>query len=360
MVKRRSRRVLSKEKEEVDRISSLPDRLLTEIISRIPETKYAIRTRTLSKRWQHLWPQHLPNIIIDYNGALDDYTPFYSSIERILSQSNNPLNKFKLWAYDYIDEEYETYNKDQIDDCIWKAMTHNVQEFDFYVTYLGYGWDYDFILPNFFFTWSSFIHLTLWACSFEQARYDVVVSWENLKTLHIEQAELDQHLIQKFLSGSPLLETLELGSCYGFERIDVTNKSVKNLSLIGDLDGVVEINAPYILSLAFKGQLVLQKGVLLNVSSGINAELDYSKYPRDKPKEMQEEMLQGLILSLGHVKEVKIGKNCLKVNLFFFFFTLGICILVVVWICLLIVINNVTCMYRNKQFGITITCLLSS
>ena len=197
-------------------------------------------------------------------------------------------------------------------------MTHNVQEFDFSVSFLGYDWDdYKFVLPKFFFTGSSFIHLTLWGCSFEQA-HDDVVSWENLKTLHIGYAELDQHLIQNILSGSPLLETLELGSCYGFERIDVTNKSVKNLSLIGNLNGVVEVNAPYILSLAFKGQLVLQKGVLLNVSSGIKAELDYSKYPLDKPEEMQEEMLQGLILSLGHVKEVKIGKNCLEVKLSFY------------------------------------------
>ena len=65
--------------------------------------------------------------------------------------------------------------------------------------------------------------------------------------------------------------------------------------------------------------------MLLNVSSVIKAELDYSQ-PRP-PKEMHEEMLKGLILSLGHVKEVKIGEGCLQVKLSFL-----VCqILVIVW-----------------------------
>ena len=44
-------------------ISSLPDCLLIEIISRLDLTKEAIKTSTLSKRWQHLWTQ-VPNLIL--------------------------------------------------------------------------------------------------------------------------------------------------------------------------------------------------------------------------------------------------------------------------------------------------------
>ncbi|GJW83531.1 hypothetical protein Tco_0156676 [Tanacetum coccineum] len=41
---------------------------------------------------------------------------------------------------------------------------------------------------------------------------------------------IDEDLIQSILSGSPLMETLELNSCYGaFSRIDITSKSVKNM-----------------------------------------------------------------------------------------------------------------------------------
>nr|GEX64822.1 hypothetical protein [Tanacetum cinerariifolium] len=77
---------------------------------------------------------------------------------------------------------------------------------------------------------------------------------------------------------------------------------------------MVKINAPYILSLAFKGYSLWHELVLLNVSSVIKAELDYSKNLGHQHEEMHEEMLKRLILSLGHVKELglKVGESCLE------------------------------------------------
>lgn len=174
---------------------------------------------------------------------------------------------------------------------------------------------------TFFFISSSFIRLELSNCTFKQAD---VVSWENLTTLLIEEAEIEEHSIKNILSGSPLLETLMLHGCYGFERIDITTKSVKNLVFSGD-DGVhayfVEINAPYILSLTIQGSLPLGKLLLLNVSSVIEAELDYLAYVEwdleGKGDEVKEETLKGLLLSLGHAKEVIIRDYCLEVQLSF-------------------------------------------
>nr|GEZ03622.1 hypothetical protein [Tanacetum cinerariifolium] len=53
--------------------------------------------------------------------------------------------------------------------------------------------------------------------------------------------------------------------------------------------------------------------VLLNVSSLVEAELDYEKggYYEIKRKDEEEEMLDDLILSLRHVKKLQIGYNCL-------------------------------------------------
>nr|GEW98688.1 reverse transcriptase domain-containing protein [Tanacetum cinerariifolium] len=226
---------------EEDRISWLPDCLLVEIISRLPETKYAIRTCTLSKRWQHLWNQ-VPNLIIYTHGHIRPWydTPqFYLSIERIISQLNN-LKLFKLPAY------YNNQTESHVYSCIRNAITRNVQELDFYMNYYSYddGGDSEFVLPEFFFISSSFIHLKLCHCVFNDA---VVVRWENLRTLRIDDAEIDQNSIKNILSGSPLLETLMLGNCCGFELLDITNKNVKNLVFSG-YDAIymhsVEINAP--------------------------------------------------------------------------------------------------------------------
>ncbi|GJY57388.1 hypothetical protein Tco_0456503 [Tanacetum coccineum] len=111
-----------------------------------------------------------------------------------------------------------------------------------------------------------------------------------------------------------------LDSCYGFELLDITNKSVKNL-VFSEHDAPymhsVEINAPYILSLTIEGGLRLEKLLLRNVSSVIKADLDCYKAVLDDESwemhnELLEEMLRGLLFSLGHAKEVKIGELCLE------------------------------------------------
>nr|GFA00827.1 hypothetical protein [Tanacetum cinerariifolium] len=114
-------------------------------------------------------------------------------------------------------------------------------------------------------------------------------------------------MIENILSGSPLLETFELSHSYGFELLDITNKSVKNLSLIGYSNAMVKINDPRILSLAFKECLLSHALVLLNVPCVIKAALDYCLDDLE-----EEEMLKGLILSLRHVRNLQIGDNCLE------------------------------------------------
>ncbi|GJW65040.1 hypothetical protein Tco_0116924 [Tanacetum coccineum] len=57
-----------------------------------------------------------------------------------------------------------------------------------------------------------------------------------------------------------------------------------------------------------------------NVSSVIKAELDYYKAVLDDESlemhdELNEEMLKGLLFSLGHAKEVKIGRFCFEVDM---------------------------------------------
>nr|GEX28624.1 hypothetical protein [Tanacetum cinerariifolium] len=136
----------------------------------------------------------------------------------------------------------------------------------------------------------------------------------------IRTGNLEEHVFQKILSGSPLLETLLIRNCYGFERIDITSKSVKNFVFCGymspgeDLDDIIEINAPYIVSLEIKNVFYLSKLSLLNVSSLVQAHLDYTNEFEETPiLEYEVEMLEGFILSLHHVKELKIGDTLIEI-----------------------------------------------
>ncbi|GKB37793.1 F-box protein-like protein [Tanacetum coccineum] len=141
------------------------------------------------------------------------------------------------------------------------------------------------------------------------------ISWNKLTSLSISYAKLDEDLIQNILSGSPLLETLKLDHSYGYRRIDITSKSVKNLELcayidptIGNVAEMIEINAPNIMSLAIHNLTVLRKLVLPHVSFLVKAYLNYVHMPNVLSNEEEEEMLKGLILSFRLAKELTIGK----------------------------------------------------
>lgn len=85
---------------EEDRISLLPDCLLVEILSGLPETKYAIRTGILSNRWKHLWTL-LPNLVFENLDAYYPHFNFFSLVDKILAQCSScqfNLNKFKLYT----------------------------------------------------------------------------------------------------------------------------------------------------------------------------------------------------------------------------------------------------------------------
>nr|GEZ96466.1 hypothetical protein [Tanacetum cinerariifolium] len=81
---------------------------------------------------------------------------------------------------------------------------------------------------------------------------------------NLGKAECSNYMLEKILSGSPCLETLELNNCYGYRRINVTSKSINELVFSGynsdyeidlnkDYIVCVKINAPYISSLTIEG-----------------------------------------------------------------------------------------------------------
>ncbi|GKB15706.1 hypothetical protein Tco_0849629 [Tanacetum coccineum] len=78
----------------------------------------------------------------------------------------------------------------------------------------------------------------------------------------------------------------------------------------------IQINAPFILSLAIKGDMMLNGFMLL-----INVELDIWKrrsfqhvdiQETHEEQEINEELLKGHLLNLAHAKEVKLGELCLE------------------------------------------------
>nr|GFA11778.1 hypothetical protein [Tanacetum cinerariifolium] len=230
--------------EGVDRINELTDEMLiNNIMSRLDcTTKELIRTTaTISKRWKNLWTQ-LPRLIFSYEfGCIDYFTVkadlhrYISFIENTLNQCPTDLNlkKFKLDMC--VNNEF----KSRANRWIHYAISRNVKEVDFrlwnVVGPFSYGyelWDVpvgqEFTYEDeLFFNTSCITRMTMSFFRFNPPSGEI--SWGRLECLCLLCANLDEDMIEKILSGSPCLESLELNDCYGYKRIDVTSKSVKKL-----------------------------------------------------------------------------------------------------------------------------------
>ncbi|KAL7590901.1 F-box/LRR-repeat protein 25 isoform X1 [Lactuca sativa] len=293
------------EEDAEDRISALPDGLIHEILSCLPSTKCAIKTGTLSKRWNHLW-NLVPTLIFE---DADDNHDFISFVDKALTQCRqSKLKKFVLYT------AYDIRFESQFSNWIGYAMNCNVEELN--LTLWNTDLKAEFLLDHSFFDRSSFTDLTLEGCIFDPIG---AISWKNLRTLCITFGKLDEDLIKNILHGSPQLETFELNYCYGYRRLDIASKSVKKLVLSGYMvpydkfeADIIELNAPNISSLTIQDELLLLKLLLLNVSSLVEANIDY-RNSETTPEEAKEEMLKGFILNLRHVKELKIGGFCSEV-----------------------------------------------
>ncbi|CAN0905509.1 F-box/FBD/LRR-repeat protein At2g26030 [Linum grandiflorum] len=71
----------------VDRLSDLPDGILTHILS-LGETIDAVKTSVLSRRWRFVW-KYVPVLDIN-NTSFTKYENFVRFMEKVLSQHNHP------------------------------------------------------------------------------------------------------------------------------------------------------------------------------------------------------------------------------------------------------------------------------
>ncbi|KAL4559161.1 hypothetical protein LXL04_031295 [Taraxacum kok-saghyz] len=356
-------------------ISGLPDCILLEILSRLPFTKDAIRTGTLSKRWEHLWTL-VPTLSFKLSNPpnfrrIEDPNTISESaklVDQFLTRcSQMKLKKFKVETiyYRQFESQYFNWIRQAINchveelhmdfhhprmegseadirpllenlelEYYYEMTSESDNEFEAPYTSqwpelkllkkfkVSAGSEYGIPIDEIIFTSSCVTDLRLDRCMMNSIG---AISWKNLTSLHISDGFLDDNVIENILSGSPALETLVLDGCFGYTRLDITSNSVKNLVLSGptnfhddyEKDDAIEINAPNILSLTIQQEMIRRKLLLVNVSSLVKANLNYKctsiwLQRKTMPMEMEEEMLEIHIMNLGHVKEIKIGDLCYK------------------------------------------------
>ncbi|KAK7256060.1 hypothetical protein RIF29_29493 [Crotalaria pallida] len=204
------------EEETADKISHLPDALLTHILSLIP-TKQSVKTAVLSKRWLPLWTS-VPTL------DFDDETPVVSSDSEtgrredhkthhttafpdfvysvLLHYEAKPVNRFRLRCSDLSDANITAW--------VGQAVLRKVQEIELSLSlsrYVG--------LPRKLFNCDSVVVMKLNGV-FLNALVSFSVRLPQLKVLHVGDRVLFgcHDYIFALVAGCPVLEDLSLESSY--------------------------------------------------------------------------------------------------------------------------------------------------
>ncbi|GKV10147.1 hypothetical protein SLEP1_g21554 [Rubroshorea leprosula] len=289
---------------EHDRISALPDSVIHYILSFLP-TMDSIKTSVLSKTWVKLW-SFVPNLSVHVLD-LDHPDKLFRIIHgTLIFYSSTKIKKFLLhFDYHRLVEEIPKSNMDShIDLWVRFATERNAEELC-----LEFGSENDLIviandsengdmakekghdrytMPQFLYDYSSMTKLSSTGCDYMPKGQ---VSWRHLKVLTTGKAVLTNDNLQRILSGSPMLEGLKLCDCWDITSVDVSlSGSLKKLVIDGVCDPsafgwieeytMVEISGPNLKSLEILGSWQETKCRLLNVSSLMDAHVNFVSYSK--------------------------------------------------------------------------------
>ncbi|XP_071723867.1 FBD-associated F-box protein At4g10400-like [Rutidosis leptorrhynchoides] len=205
--------------DSLDRISKLPDEVLSRILSHLP-TKEAVKTSVLSKRWEYIWTS-TPNLEFSDKLLLyNEIVMFKEYVHSVLSNhSGSTIEKCSLlWKSGrYSDHRYA---------WICAVLYCGIQEF-----HLQSWMDFE-DLPWCMFTSKSLVSLKI------EGRFVLnlprCVCLLNLKILHLDSViYVDDASAKKLFSGCPCLQELEIKRRRwdGVQILSISIPSLKRLSI---------------------------------------------------------------------------------------------------------------------------------
>ncbi|XP_066398495.1 putative F-box/LRR-repeat protein At3g28410 [Miscanthus floridulus] len=216
MVTRAKRRRQEEEEHLADRISSLPDGVLGDIVSLLP-TKDAARTQVLSSRWRHIWRSAPLNL--DFH---DDHVGILASdISSILTAHRGPGRRFVM-PRRYRGMEYPTSTTR--DGWLRSPSLDNLQELEFSGNSL--------LLPSVHRFSPTLCIARFSDCSFLAGGNDAgPLHWLLLKQLILFNVTIPESSLHAWLAGCPVLESLLLLHNRYLSRLQIVSRSLRSIGV---------------------------------------------------------------------------------------------------------------------------------
>ncbi|KAH7675536.1 RNI-like protein [Dioscorea alata] len=307
--RRKKAKTGSGEKNDEDRLSSLPDELCSYILSKLP-TDDAMKTNILSKRWKYMWTK-VTNLEFDFGrfpklkGRNSAFTQFVTGA--LLFHDKLAIQRFHLrldacWTIIPHVHRYINF-----------AVRHFVQELELCIPKTTLD-----KLPDSLFTSESLKVLKL-DLPGNVLKLPTSVTLINLQTLHLESMSFrDNNVIWELISSCPKLENLCMNNCsmYRMKILNICSSELQNLSLIGcDIlpSCEVKISAPKLKSLRYNCPVVL-KFSLEHLCTLTKADIDIqgSLYFVKSNKEHAKRAIK-IIGRLNNVRTLTLSSRCIEV-----------------------------------------------
>ncbi|XP_057453221.1 F-box/FBD/LRR-repeat protein At3g52680-like [Lotus japonicus] len=197
-----------------DTISSLPDAILSRILSFLP-TKHAAATSVLSKRWKPLWRSvstlHFDDTLYvksNYTGMnnfhkiREDYSRFLQCVYAVMlyRDLHLPIHTFRLHC-----DSCEFYDPTNVTIWVNAAVQRKVQDLELSLGFHPCNIDRRPTNLSSIFTCTTLVVLKL--CQIDLIPFSSGVDLPSLKVLHLQDLIfLERESLAKLLSGSPNLE----------------------------------------------------------------------------------------------------------------------------------------------------------
>ncbi|XP_056159981.1 F-box protein At5g03100-like isoform X1 [Syzygium oleosum] len=286
-----------------DLITAMPDAVIHHIFSFLP-LKDVVKTSALSKRWHSAWTTTAHLVFDDVLPCNPDdtYSPdFPSLVDSVLIRCTSPtVKRFHITNF-----EYDEALHPKLD--LWLRFAEGRRVEDLRLGLVTRQLQFFYRPRPFLYCLSWLVRLELSCCCFSLG---TTVRWPCLKVLLMEVVEMSDDNLEEIVSGSPVLESLELHYCWRLKNIVIDSTSVKKLIFAnGGFSDSEQIWAPHLLSLRVSGIWGLASVFRLDdVSSLVEAELDFVVCT-DKSRDLLKELLE----KLRGVSTITIGGWCLQV-----------------------------------------------
>ncbi|KAG2322064.1 hypothetical protein Bca52824_015277 [Brassica carinata] len=290
-------------------LSDLPDSLITQILLYLP-TKDSIKTSFLSKRFRDLWLQ-VPGLELNSH----DLPAIKNFIYRFLEVNRNSrLRKIKI----KYDDECNNVYLFRISKLMAKVINRGVHQVD--IGTLESPLTKDLMCVEIYKS-KSLVSLKLENLRIMPNR-QFGVSLPCLKTMHLEDIiTKDPLIIEKFISGCPVLEDLNV--CRVFDDnvpvLRVRSQSLKRFCVKFDRsrrifgkEYAVEIDAPGLKYLNFRddhSDIVVAK----NLSSLFKVDIDTQFSGTTSTLQMKKAMISGFLTGISSVRHMIISQPTLEV-----------------------------------------------